>query len=118
MAQNYDYKEALEHDIEYYLTENNIVITYDNYDEVYDYMFVEDCITGNASGSYTFNREEAKENVFDNLELCKEACEEFGITSSEFGDKIYNEEFEQIDVIIRCYLLDVILPKFVTDLKV
>ena len=115
MRQKYNYKEVLEEDIGYYLTKNNIVLTHDNYDVVYDDMFTADCITGKGIGTYTFSSELAKQNVFDNLALCKEACEEKGITSSEFGNKIYNEEFEQLDVIIRCYLLDVILPKFVTD---
>ena len=115
MLQKYNYKEVLEEDIGYYLTKNNIVLTRDNYDGVYDDMFVADCITGKGIGSYTFSSELAKQNVFDNLALCKDACEEFSISSSEFGDKIYNEEFNQLDVIIRCYLLGVILPNFITD---
>ena len=109
MTQNYNYKEELEEDIAYYLTKNNIVLTRDNYDDVYDDMFAADCITGKGIGSYTFSSELAKQNVFDNLALCKEACEEKGITASEFGNKIYNEEFEQLDVIIRCYLLGIML---------
>lgn len=115
MATNYDYEEDLKMDISYYLAGNNIVLNNYNYDKIYGDMFVDDGVTGNSSGSYTFNREEAKEYVLSNLKLCKEACEEFGISSSEFGNKIYNEEFEELDVIIRCYLLDVILPEFITD---
>lgn len=114
MCECYDYEESVKMDIACYLTDNNILLNRYNYDKVFGNIFIEDNVTGNASGSYTFNREEAKEYVLSNLDLCKEACEEFGISSDEFGNKIFNEDFEELDVTIRCYLLGVILPNFIT----
>ena len=63
---------------------------------------------------YTFNRAEAKENVIDNLDLLKEACEKFDC-KTEFADKFFNEEWEWMDVTIRCYLLGEIVETVVEE---
>jgi hypothetical protein len=70
-----------------------------------DDLWTADSVTGNASGSYTFNRYQAREYVMDNIELLYEACEEFGTNTETVGEKFFNEEFEWMDVTIRCYLL-------------
>lgn len=70
-----------------------------------DDLWTVDSVTGNASGSYTFNGRKAQEYVMDNIELLNEACEEFGINTETVGEKFLNEEFEWMDVTIRCYLL-------------
>lgn len=100
----YNYREAMKSDIREYLDwyediDGNMA------DELYEEMWIADSITGNASGSYTFNRWQAEEYVKDNLPLCIEAMEEFGCSAEEFGKKVYNEEWEYLDVTIRCYLL-------------
>lgn len=41
----------------------------------------------------------------DNIELLNEACEEFGTNTETVGEKFLNEEFEWMDVTVRCYLL-------------
>ena len=71
---------------------------------LYDELFVDDSVTGNASGSYTFSRSLAKGNVLDALDVLKEACEEFGCMN-QLGQRFVNEDFEWMDVTIRCYLL-------------
>jgi hypothetical protein len=58
-------------------------------------------VTGNASGSYTFNTYEAEENICHNLDLLEEALDEFG---SGHGYLLDNGA-EAADVTIRCYLL-------------
>ena len=69
-----------------------------------DAMWIDDSITGNASGSYTMNRNTAREYVTDNLDLLKEAAQEFGCTDR--ADRwLFDEEWEDADVTIRCYLL-------------
>ena len=58
-------------------------------------------MTGNGSGSYTFNTYEAEENLVGNWDLLLEALENFGqadINPIEKGA-------EWCDVTIRCYLL-------------
>ena len=104
----YNYLEAVKEDIKNYLLDN--ISEYDTSDlddfkeTLYEYLWDEDSVTGNASGSYTFNREEAKEYVGDNFDLMVEAYKEFDDTY-RLLDCLENFDFETIDVTIRCYLL-------------
>lgn len=107
---NYNYMEAMKNDIKTYL-EDEYEYRYSELDrdeleqELYDDLFINDSVTGNGSGSYTFCRNTAKEYVFDNMELCKEALDEFCIDASEVADRFLSEDWEYFDVTIRCYLL-------------
>ncbi len=74
-------------------------------DELNEYLWTDDSVTGNASGSYTFNSAIAKEYVIDNISLAIEAMREFGYTAADIGEKFEGEEWEYLDVTIRCYLL-------------
>ena len=91
----YNYLEELKKDIKEYMKENT---TSQDYNKLYDELFIEDSITGNASGSYTFNTCKAKENLAYNLDLLKEAYDVFGSTPDL-------DNPEACDVTIRCYLL-------------
>lgn len=64
-------------------------------------LWVNDSVTGNASGSYTFNAWAAEEYLCHNFDLLKEACYEFGCDLTEMIDSP-----ETCDVTIRCYLLN------------
>ena len=70
-----------------------------------DELWTNDNVTGNGSGSYTFNSYRAQEHVLDNMELLFEALREFGCDYEEIGRHFCNEEWEYFDVTIRCYLL-------------
>ena len=109
----YDYREAVKADVKAWLADNfeyleDAVDDTTDRDEVREFLndtlWTVDSVTGNASGSYTFNRAEAKEYVNDNMELAVEAFREFDCIN-EFADAIADEDFERIDVTIRCYLL-------------
>ena len=118
---NYDYREAVKEDVKDYLKENLdadelIYMTDDTRESLYDDMFIADSVTGNASGSYTFNTAQAKEYVFDNTDLLKEACEEFG-QMGILGEKFCEDEWEWMDVTIRCYLLSECLEEAIEELK-
>lgn len=70
---------------------------------LYDELWTSDSVTGNGSGSYTFNTYKAEENIAHNLELLEECATEFGIeptirTGWEHGAEWW-------DASIRCYLL-------------
>ena len=43
-----------------------------------DNLWVDDSVTGNASGSYTCNAWNAEENLCHNMDELEEACNEFG----------------------------------------
>lgn len=74
------------------------------YQGLYDDFLTSDDVTGSASGSYTFNRWRAKENVNGAEDVLKEACRDFGCMDL-LGEKFIDEEWEWMDVTIRCYLL-------------
>ena len=75
------------------------------YEELNDNLWIDDSVTGNASGSYTCNSNVAKEYVLDNMELCIEALQEFCCEAEETAKHFLNEDWEWFDVTIRCYLL-------------
>lgn len=110
----YNYREVVCDDIRAYIEENDIKVTTstkdDLYQELYDELFVDDSVTGNASGSYTFNTWRAEEYLCHNLELLKDACDGFGCEP-----KI--ESAEWCDVTIRCYLLGECLSEVLDELE-
>lgn len=71
------------------------------YDAMYDAFWISDSVTGNASGSFTFNAYKAGEYLTGNWDLVIEAMQEFGETDVNPMEK--GEEW--CDVTVRCYLL-------------
>lgn len=116
----YDYRQAVRGDILDYIKEHDIKVTDNNREEVeeflYDTLFVEDSVTGNASGSYTFNTWKAEEYLCHNLDLLAEAIDEFGADAGTYKDCI--ESAETADVTIRCYLLTECLSSVLDELEV
>ena len=106
--ERYDYENAVRVDVLDWIRENysNDEITEklqerDDWEqELNDELWTADSVTGNGSGSYTFNAWEAEENVCHNLDLLGEALEEFGSDMD-----IMKSGAEACDVTIRCYLL-------------
>ena len=90
-------------------------------DELEEYLnntlWIEDSVTGNASGSYTFSRARAKEKVYADLDSVKEAFEEFG-EKERLVDLFFNEEWETIDVITRCALLGQAIGEALDDMNI
>ena len=75
-------------------------------EELNEKLFVDDGVTGNASGSYTFNSNEAKEYVFSGgLQILKNAVEECYLSSSGLVKYFTDENWEALDVICRCSVL-------------
>ena len=85
--------------------------------ELHDDLWINDSITGNASGSYTFCSATAKEYVEGNLELLKETCDEFCVEASEVGKHFLNEDWEYFDVTIRCYLLGQAIAEVLEEME-
>jgi len=102
--ETYNYLESVKEDVRNYIEENKIVVTSSNREEVEqelnDTLFVNDSVTGNASGSYTFSTWQAEENLCHNFELLTEALTDFGCDLS-----CLEKGAEACDVTIRCYLL-------------
>ena len=98
----YNYLEAVTEDVIEYIKDNIDIEDYESRDELFERLlddcFIDDGVTGNASGSYFFNRYKAEEALCHNMSLVGEAYE-------EFCDKPNYDDPESMDVTIRCYLL-------------
>lgn len=70
-----------------------------------DTLWADDSVTGNCSGSYTFNSAKAKEYVMENHDLLTEAYEEFDC-KDRLGQEFIDGNWESMDVTIRCYVLN------------
>ena len=101
--EKYNYLEAIENDARTYIENEINVSDYSNREELENYLndnlITEDSVTGNASGSYYCNAWGAEEAICHNMDLLKEALEEF------CSDISMIDSAESCDVTIRCYLL-------------
>lgn len=119
--ERYDYFEAMKEDVREYINQEytteelkaRLADHNEFYEQLNDDLWVCDSVTGNASGSYTFNTWEAEENLCHNLDLLKDALEEFD------GDytKALERGAEYCDVTIRCYLLGSVLYEVLNELE-
>lgn len=119
----YNYNEAIKDSIRAYLENefdwNRITEDELDTDEVKELLeaelWTEDSITGNGSGSYTFNRYKAGEYVLDNMDLVNDMVQEFGIDNETVAEKFLDEDWEYFDVLIRCYLLNQCIDEVVDE---
>jgi len=102
----YDYRSAEVEDIK------SVIDDYDYYgcssiDEakewLNDQLWVNDSVTGNGSGSYTFSRARAEECLIGNMHLLVDAMEDYGCVLEDYKHALTDPEW--CDVVIRCYLL-------------
>lgn len=115
---NYNYLEAVTSDVLDYIKEE---INLDEWkgnregleEKLNDELWTVDSVTGNASGSYTFNTQEAEENLAHNWDLLAEALDEFG----QDGTDVLRQGAEAMDVTIRCYLLGQAIAEALDELE-
>lgn len=86
-------------------------------EELNDDCWADDSITGNASGSYTFNSNRACEYVTENDDLCREALREFCEDAESIADHFLDGDWEYFDVTIRCYILSSAIDSLIDDLE-
>ena len=108
----YNYLEAMVDDIKDYIDENINLDEFEGRQELEeklnDDLWVEDSVTGNGSGSYTFDRHKSYENVQgdpDAMDYIRDLVSEFGVDAETVAEKFLDEDYEYWDVSIRCYLL-------------
>lgn len=105
----YDYREAVKNDVLEYIRNEVNFSEFETVEELEeklnDDLWTVDSVTGNASGSYTFNRWTAKEYVVDGMDELKDALQAFCTPSETIAEKFLDEDWEYFDVTIRCYLL-------------
>lgn len=119
---NYNYLEAMQADIreairfDYDLTEwteNRQGLE----EKLNDELWTDDSVTGNGSGSYTFNRAKAREYVLADMDLCIEALREFCVEPETIAEKFLAEDWEYFDVTARCYLLGQAISAVLDDME-
>ena len=108
----YNYKEQIRADVKEWIEDNKEQIEgldrYDAYEVVYDSCWVDDSVTGNASGSYTFSGYEAREHFYgdsDSEDYLDQMCDDGFADPMEIGKKLIASNYEWLDVSIRCWLL-------------
>ena len=104
----YNYFEAVKADVREWINSNVDMEDWkDNREGLEEYLndslWIEDSVTGNASGSYTFNTWKAEENLSHNWDEIETVASEFGIEPTVSDG--YEHGAEWWDVTIRCYYL-------------
>lgn len=118
--EKYDYHKAIKEDIRVYIGENytpeeiaDQLLDIDAFQEkLNDKLWIEDSVTGNGSGSYTFSTWKAEEYICHNLDLLAEAAAEFCCDVD-----ILKNGAEHCDVTIRCYLLGQAIAETLEELQ-
>lgn len=112
----YNYYEAVKADVLEYIRDEVDFKEWDSLEELEEHLnntlWTVDRVTGNASGSYTFNTWQAEENICHNLDLLGEALEEF-----DGSFDILKDGAEAADVTIRCYLLGGCIAEALEELE-
>lgn len=114
--EKYDYLEAVKNDVLCWIDENLSLAEWDDEELLLDHLdsilFTADSVTGNASGSYTFNAYTAEEYIAHNWDIIGEMIDENYIIIEQF-----RRGPETIDVIIRCYVLRTAIEEALTELR-
>lgn len=115
--ERYDYLEVVTNDTKEAILENLERWNFSDRDELEeianDELWTNDGVTGNGSGSYTFNAWNAEENLCHNMDELEEACNEFG---QDIGEAV-KQGAEYCDVTIRCYLLSQAISAAINELE-
>ena len=125
MANTYNYFEAVKADVKEWI-EYNMDLVADiengNYNDINDIiedlndkLWIEDSVTGNASGSYTFSTWEAEENLCHNWDEIEDAAANLGLEAKITDGYEYGPEWW--DVTIRCNLLNQAIAEVLEEIE-
>lgn len=105
----YNYFEAVKADVKDYIENEIDRADFEDRESLEEYLndtlWICDSVTGNGSGSYTFNSEKAREYVMGDTETVIEALKEFDTNAETIAKKFLSEDWEYFDVTARCYAL-------------
>lgn len=86
-------------------------------EELNDDLWIDDSVTGNGSGSYTFNRAKAQEYVLNDIDTVQEALREFCVEADTIAKKFLESDWEYFDVTARCYVLGMGISKVLDEIE-
>lgn len=116
----YNYYEEVKNDVRAAILENyaeheiveKLKDRWDFEETLHDELWIDDSVTGNASGSYYCNSYKAEESLSHNWRLLQEAVNEFGCSEIALA-----KGPEYCDVTIRCYLLSGAISEVLDELE-
>ena len=118
------YLDMVKEDVKNWIDENIDYIDDDvkaDKDALFEYLndnlWTEGSVTGNASGSYTFNSWDAENYVKADMDTVKEALNEFFVPAETIAEKFLNEDWEYFDVTARCYVLESAIYEVLEDME-
>lgn len=113
------YLEMVKNDVNEWICNATQVLPVDR-DELEEFLNDElwacDEVTGNGSGSYTFNSAKAKEYVEADAETVREALKEFCVEPERIAEAFLDGDYEYLDVTARCYVLGQAIADVLDDL--
>lgn len=119
----YNYFEAVKDDVRQAIEDNYDIADYSDRDEfeetLNDDLWVDDSVTGNGSGSYTFDSRKSYENVtgdINAMDYIRELVSEYDTPAETVAEKFLDEDYEYWDVSIRCYLLGQAISEVLDEL--
>ena len=74
-------------------------------EKIYEDAWIDDSVTGNASGSYYFSTAKSRDAVEADRDTVEEALHEFCVEADEIGRRFLDGDYEYFDVTARCYVL-------------
>lgn len=112
----YNYIVNVKADVEDYIRNEIDLSDFSSRDELEEYLnetlFDCDSVTGNASGSYTFNRWQAEENLCHNRDLILDMIDDLGYDGSVFA-----REPEELDVLLRVWCLPTAIHEVLDEIE-
>lgn len=117
----YNYLDAIKADVKTIISEDITLSDYEDRNDLEsalnDLCWLEDNVTGNGSGSYTFDSYKAKEYLEGNEDLVREMCKEFCVPAETIAEKFLEEDYEYFDVSVRCYLLGQAISEVLDEME-
>ena len=119
---NYDYRYEMRQDVRNAIEEGYSLDEWrgrrdDLEEKLNEDLWIDDGVTGNASGSYYCNSYKAMQAVMDSMELLQEALDEFGADYADIWRRFMGGDWEYFDVTIRCHLLPSIISDVLDDIE-
>lgn len=118
----YNYLDAVKDDVRQVIEDEYVLSDYPDRDafeeELRDVLWADDSVTGNGSGSYTYDRAKAREYVQgdpDAMDYIRELISDYDEKDVAL-EKFMDEDWEWFDVSIRCYLLDQAISEVLDEL--
>ena len=84
-------------------------------DALYELFIGADDVTGEASGSFTMSRDQAKENIMEDPFTVADTIREYNL-EADFLASVFEGDWEQLDILCRQFVLTQAIERAMADL--